>query len=645
MYRFCFLFFPCLLLFFPAQAQEKSSPVPPRAIKGYEKARAAIKTGDLEKAAKILTSVLSAVPDYPEARVQLAYIHYDQGRIAEALAGYQWVLGQYPSWKPILWYQAAQACAKLSRFEEAVPMLEKFLSFDQKSERQVQAAEALLKQSRFAAAAMRNPVPFQPRTLGPAINSELPEYLPSLSADGSLLVFTRVVNGQEDFYTSTWSEEGWQAAQPLTELNTRINEGAHCLSANGRVLVFTACNYPDGMGSCDLYISQREGSAWTMPLNIGAPVNTDGYETQPSLSADGNILLFTSTRPGGYGKNDLWQSIRQPNGRWGAPQNLGSLINTPEDDQAPFLHPDGQTLYFMSKGHPGLGSFDLYLSRRDSLGQWQQPVNLGYPINTPVHEGAIVVSTDGGRAFYTKEEGAVGISGFPRTDIYTFDLYPEARPLPVTYAKGIVRDALTRQPLQADVEIQIPGRETVLMRTQSAEDGTFLVCLPIGKTYALHVQRKGYVFFSENFDLSNTSDSLRAYVLTADLQPLRARTTMPVDTASAPVALRNVFFASGSAELLPASVEELQRLLRLLRENPDMRIQINGHTDDIGEEKDNQVLSEQRAKAVRDYLAAQGVDTSRLTYRGFGESMPIAPNDSAENRQRNRRTEFVRLFR
>ena len=643
MCRYCVLFFLGLLWFFPAQAQEKLPPVPPRASKGYEKAKIAIKTGDLDKAAKLLTSALVAAPDYPDARVQLAYLYYDQGRIEEALAQYKRVLEQHPSWKPLLWYQAAQACAKLSRFEEAVPMLETFLSFDHKSERQVQAAESLLKQARFAAQALRNPVPFQPRTLGPAINTELPEYLPSLSADASLLVFTRVVNGQEDFYASTWSE-GWQPAQALTELNTRMNEGAHCLSANGRVLVFTACNYPEGMGSCDLYVSYRESKSWTRPLNLGAPVNTDGYETQPSLSADGNVLLFTSTRPGGYGKNDLWQSVRQPSGRWGAPQNLGPLINTPEDDQAPFLHPDGQTLYFMSKGHPGLGSFDLYLARRDSSGQWQQPVNLGYPINTPAHEGAIVVSTNGRQAFYTKEQDPTTTPGFPRTDIYTFDLYPEARPLPVTYAKGIVRDAVTRQPLQAEVEIRVPGRETALLRTQSADDGTFLVCLPVGKTYALYAQRKGYVFFSENFDLSNAPDSLRAYVLTADLQPLQVGAT-PVDTASAPIVLRNVFFASGSASLLPASVEELQRLLRLLRDNPDMRIQINGHTDDVGEEKANQLLSEQRAKAVRDYLAAQGIDASRLAHRGFGESMPIAPNDSAENRQRNRRTEFVRLLR
>ena len=301
MRRYCLLFFLGSLWFFPAQAQEKLPPVPPRASKGYEKAKMAIKTGDLDKAAKLLASALVAAPDYPDARSQLAYIYYDQGRIEEALAQYKLLLEQHPSWKPLLWYQAAQACAKLSRFEEAVPMLETFLSFDHKSERQVQAAETLLKQARFAAQALRNPVPFQPRTLGPAINTELPEYLPSLSADASLLVFTRVVNGQEDFYASTWSE-GWQPAQALAELNTRMNEGAHCLSANGRVLVFTACNYPEGMGSCDLYVSYRESKSWTRPLNLGAPVNTDGYETQPSLSADGNVLLFTSTRPGG-----LWQ--------------------------------------------------------------------------------------------------------------------------------------------------------------------------------------------------------------------------------------------------------------------------------------------------------------------------------------------------
>lgn len=618
--------------------------VPSKAKKLYEKAEAAIDASALDKASKYLEAALEVAPDFFDAIARLAGVQYDLGNTAQALVLYKQALQLNPGARAIVWYQTALVCVKLMRFEEAATYLETYLARNPKNELQKKQAEALLAQSRFSAIATRNPVPFNPYVLGKGVNTDNPEYLPALSADASLLVFTRVVDGQEDFFSSVWNDStGWQTAQPILELNTRFNEGAHCLSADGRTLIFTACNYPDGLGSCDLYVSHQENGRWSTPVNLGAPVNSAGYETQPSLSADGNILFFASSRPGGKGKIDLWQSIRSQNGKWGMPQNVGASINTPEDDQAPFLHPDGQTLYFMSKGHPGMGNFDLFVARRDTSGQWQTPLNLGYPINTAAHEGALTVRADGRVAYFTKSP-TPGDRGLPQTDIYSFELYPEARPLPVTYVKGVIRDAVSGQPLQGNVEIQVAGIGQPLLRVQSGTDGVFLACLPLGKEYALYVQQTGYLFYSDHFNLSGRLDSLPTYFLELHLQPIVVDDAKPgLPTVSAPVVLRNVFFDVGSAALLPASRSELMRLYELLQEHQSIRIQIQGHTDDTGDSTANQLLSERRAKAVHDFLVEQGISATRLSYKGFGATMPLVPNTSPENRQMNRRTEFVRV--
>lgn len=624
------------------QAQDQPA-IPSKAKKLYEKAEAAIDASALDKASKYLEAALEVAPAFFEATVRLGGVQYDLGNTARALALYQQALQLNPNARASVWYEAALICIKLKRFDEAATYLETYLARNPKSEQQKKQAEALLAQSRFSALAVRNPVPFSPYTLGGGINTDKPEYLPALSADARILVFTRVVDGQEDFFSSVWSDSaGWQTAQPILELNTRFNEGAHCLSADGRTLIFTACNYPDGMGSCDLYMSHWEKGRWSAPINLGAPVNSVGYETQPSLSADGKTLFFASTRLGGKGKMDIWQSLRSPNGKWGTPQNIGSLINTPEDDQAPFLHPDGQTLYFMSKGHPGMGNFDLFVARRDTAGHWQAPTNLGYPINTSAHEGALSVRADGRIAYFTKAPDA-GDRGRPQTDIYAFDLYPAARPFPVTYVKGIIRDAVTRQPLQGNVEIQVAGSGRMSQQVRSGTDGVFLVCLPLGKEYAFYVQQAGYLFYSDHFNLSEQVDSLPTYSLELHLQPIVADDKPGLPAVAAPVVLRNVFFEFGSAVLLPDSRAELLRLYALLQEHSSMRIQINGHTDDVGDAAANQVLSERRAKAVYDFLVAQGIAASRLGYKGFGATAPMVPNTSPENRQMNRRTEFIRV--
>lgn len=635
------LFLVLLLVNIPRAFGQPSGNIPEKASKIYAKALS-VQDNDLDRAVAFLQEATRIAPGYRDAWAKLGDLLGSKGDFGGALASYEKALEIDPVSRQLVWFSAAAAAMHVGRYEDAAEKLQAFLALQPKNERQRASAEQLLRRAIFSASAVRNPVPFSPDRLGPAINSPVPEYLPSLSADGRTLVFTRVVDNQEDFFVAYREDTGapWQPAQPLSDLNTPLNEGAHCLSADGSTLVFTACNRPDGKGSCDLYISVFGRGQWTPPQNLGTPVNSEGYETQPSISADGRVLIFTARRPGGFGNNDLWQSEKDSNGVWGKPHNLGPVINTPEDEQAPFLHPDGQTLYFMSKGHPGMGGFDLFVTRINIQGDWTPPKNLGFPINSSRNEGALIVGADGKTAYFARDQEEKSQSAVPLTDIWTFVLYPEARPTPVTYARGRVLDAITRQPLKAVVQVAALGSPAPASRLITHEDGSFLVCLPIGTDYSFGVQHPGYLFFSDFFALREMREASDPYVLEILLQPIpEPADTAPVETA--PVVLRNVFFASGSATIQPTSFPELQRLLQLLQDNPRMHIQINGHTDDVGTAADNLLLSERRAEAVFRFLVEKGVSAQRLQYAGFGESRPLFPNDLPENRDRNRRTEFV----
>lgn len=621
---------------------QQVSPLPQKAVRLYDKA-VALQETQPPQAEAFLQEAVQIAPQYRDAWVKLGDLKSARGDFIPALNAYERALEIDPVSRQLVWFSAAAVAMRLERYGLAADKLRAFLALNPKNERQRASAQQLLRQAIFSAQAIQNPVPFSPQLLGPEINSPLPEYLPSLSADGKTLVFTRVIANQEDFFSAqrTSANAPWQTALPLTALNTPLNEGAHCLSADGNTLIFTACNRPEGKGSCDLYISYRKGGTWTPPQNLGSPVNTDAYETQPSLSADGQTLLFTARRPDGTGNNDLWQSEKKPDGTWNKPHNLGPTINTPEDDQAPFLHPDGRTLYFMSKGHPGMGGFDLFLSRKNARGSWDLPQNLGFPINSTRNEGALVVSADGHTAYFARDQEEKSRPGVPLTDIWTFKLYPEARPTPVTYASGTIVDAHTQKPLQATVEIGNTRDSSSTYRLQ-ATDGTFLVCLPIGADYSFSIQQEGYLFFSEFFSLSEAREASDPYVLHIPLLPV-PKNVPAAPTQGEPVILRNIFFATASAELQPASLPELQRLLHLLLENPRLRIQINGHTDDVGSAADNLQLSSRRAEAVYQFLIQKGIKAERLQYAGFGETQPLLPNDSPANRSRNRRTEFVVL--
>ena len=344
---------------------------------------------------------------------------------------------------------------------------------------------------------LKHPVPFKPVNMGSEINTADDEYLPVATADESTLIFTRKINNNEDFYKSTKVDGKWQTATYLSDrINTpQYNEGAQSISQDGKYLFFTGCNRPDGLGRCDIYIAQKKGDDWGKPFDLPPPVNTSGWESQPSISSDGRTLYFVSNRKGGYGSYDIWKSTLTDNG-WGEPENLGPNINTAYNEQSPFIHPDDSTLYFCSDGWPGLGGKDLFVSRLSKDGQWQKPENLGYPINTNGDENGLTLTAEGSNAFFSSNN----LGGYGGYDIYTFELPPNLRPHIVTYVKGKVNDAKTMQPLEAAVEIiDLQKNIPVYQDYSDPDQGGFLATLTSGKNYGLNISKSGYLFYSENF--------------------------------------------------------------------------------------------------------------------------------------------------
>lgn len=439
--------------------------------------------------------------------------------------------------------------------DQAEQQYRSFLQHDKgRHKRWTATAEYDLACIRFRREAKSHPVPFNPENMGPAINSPDDEYMPTLSADGQLLLFTRYNRNlrSEDFYCCRRTDDRWGKAVRLPEpVNSDANEGSGCLSQDGRILYFTACNRQDGAGRCDLYIAYRKGNGWSTPQNLGPAVNAGSWESQPCLSIDGRTLYFVSDRQGGCGGLDIWCSTLDE-GQWSKPVNLGPGINTAGEDKSPFVSFDNQALYFSSDGHIGMGGLDLFVCRRTSDSTWSVPQNLGYPINTLGDESSLIVSPDGRTAIFSSDK----FGGQGGLDLYSFALPEPARTEPVVYKEEIIEVAPT---------------------------------LEVGEV----------------------------------------------------VTLKNVFFQTGKYKLLDISIVELDKVVQMLNEHTAMCIELGGHTDNVGRADYNQKLSEQRAKAVYDYLVGHGVSADRLSYKGYGSEQPVGDNSTPEGRRQNRRTVFT----
>lgn len=581
-----------------------------------------------------------------EAYLVLTEIFTEQKKYAEALEAATTAYSINPSFFPRLLFNIANLEYKVEKYSEAKAHLEEFLWNKNLTDNDRKKVSKLLESVKFAEKAKMNPVPFNPKNLGEGVNTRFDEYGPAVTVDDQTLIYT--VKGpfygapednpkahSEDFFVSNKKDNHWSKGLNIgTPVNTEWNEGSECISPDGMLMLLTVCEsqgrgYPPGRkgyGRCDIFYSQKVAGNWSAPLNMGPAINSKSWDSQPSISADGKTIYFVSLREGGKGGFDIWKSELQPDNTWGMAVNLGDTINTDGTEFSPFIHADGESFYFSSDGHPGMGMNDLFLSKKKPDGSFSKPVNLGYPINSSGDEISLIVSGDGNKAYYSSQMKG-GMGGL---DLYTFELPAKVKPVPVTYFKGRITDKTTKKPLEARFElIDLQSGTTTAGSYSDKTDGTFLIPLPAGKKYALNVSTKGYLFFSENFDMPK--NLVKPFEKDIALEPV---------VEGGMTVLRNIFFETASYALKQESEVELNKLVEFLKANPSVKGEIAGHTDNVGDRKMNQVLSENRAKTVKDYLINKGIASDRLTSKGYADTVPMVPNDSDGNRAQNRRTEF-----
>jgi len=598
---------------------------------GLDKAQ----NGYYEEALAFMDKAIELDKNYIDAWLTKAGILGETKRYEKSAAAYEQAFALDSSYSKDYKLPYAINLAGAGRFQQALDAVNQFLTNPNLNTQSKKAGEFRKRCFEFAVQYdkdhnTKNYV-FAPHNAGDSINTADLEYYPSVTIDGNTLVFTRRVKGlNEDFFVSTKKGEVWSRAKGIDgDINSNFNEGAQNISQDGEWLVFTGCNFPEGLGSCDLFFSINTKKGWSKPENLGEPVNTEFWESSPSLSPDKRELYFSSNRPGGFGGKDIYVSRRLPNGKWSEAENLGEKINTAGDESCPFIHADNQTMYFTSNGLTGYGGDDLFLARRQPDGTWDKVENLGYPLNTTDNEGSLIVAADGRTAYYASDRSDTR-GGL---DIYSFEIREDVRPNKTLWVKGKVYDNKTKDGLPSAVELIDLGTEKTLSKVQTNESGDYLITLPLGKDYAFNVNRKGYLFYSKNFPFSkSTSDS--TYTIDIGLQPIEA---------NASVVLNNIFFNVNEFELQHESMAELDRVVDLLKDNAGVKILIGGHTDNTGKPADNLKLSENRAKSVVGYLTSKGIDPSRLQYKGFGASKPVADNATDEGRTQNRRTELTIL--
>ena len=624
-------------------ASGQSSSNDKKTTKLFEQARIAYESKLLNKSLNLLDEALSINPIFLDAYLLKSDIYQDMDSIDLQIKAVEAALKIAPDKNFKLYYLLGKAYFRSGKYQIASDAYQNYLKRVDANAPLADKARQSIEKCMGAVNLLKHPVPFQSVNLGDNINSEDDEYWPTITVDGKTIIFTRLVGSksissqhpiaQEDFYTSNLVDDVWQSSTPLASINTIYNEGAQTISTDGKLLFFTACTRNDGIGSCDIYYSRNKSGNWSIAQNAGEPVNSPSWESQPSISANGESLYFVSSRNGGKGGMDIWKCNLKGFSAWGTPiwgtpLNLGDSINTPGNEMSPFIHSDGKTLYFASDYWPGMGGYDIFYSRQKNDSVWSMPRNIGSPINSFKDEQGLVVDAAGKNAYYSSDRP--GSSGM---DIYSFELYKNARPTPVSYIKGKVVDEDSGAPVCAKVELtDLENSKSVIKGESCWEKGEFLMCLPLGKEYAFNVSKEGYLFYSDNFQLKEKKEIIDPYILEIKMKKIKV---------GGAVVLRNVFFNTGSFDLLSESKIELQKLIDFLNLNKTVFIEIEGHTDNVGSEEMNQKLSESRAKEVYKYLINKGIDNNRMKYKGYGLTQPVSSNETPEGRALNRRTEFV----
>lgn len=618
-----------------AQAQTYNpDKIKPKALEQYDQAVEYLKAGEIKEAIPVLQNCLVIDSNFVDAYLSLAAAY---GQLKQYTASIK--LYEKARSKDNLYFKVYQLpysinLAGAGRFQEALEQVENFLLLPNLGDRSKKAGQYRKRCYGFALDyASKHPdqdkYQFLPINLGDNVNSPFAEYYPNVTVTDSLLIYTRAGEHQrEDFMESKFDGKKFGRSEAIKgDINIEPKKGAITASQDGEWILFAGQFSGQGFGNYDIYKSVYTPTGWSEPENLGKNINTEFWESSPSLSPDNRVLFFSSNRPGGYGGKDLYISYRGSDGKWSAAQNLGPEINTAGDELAPFIHPDNQTVYYTSDGLPGYGGSDLYLLRKNAAGEWGKPENLGFPINTIENEGSLAVSADGLKAYYASDRS----DSRGDLDLYQFELRPDIRPYRTIYVKGTVTDKQNGKGIPSTVELTDNESSLALMKIQTDEKGEYLITLPLGKDYTFTVNRKGYLFYSEVYAMKQKqADSV--YTKNIALQPV---------LLNASFVFNNVQFANNSFELPKTGLIELEKLLQVLQENPSLKLQISGHTDNTGKAEDNEKLSTNRARSIVEWLSAKGIASERLSFKGYAATKPIADNNTEAGRAKNRRTEFT----
>jgi OmpA-OmpF porin, OOP family len=676
-YALCLCAF--VALFSPIYSQELLSTKSKKAIELYISADNFRVRGQLDQAIDLLNQAIAKDSKFEEAYYRLGLTYRSAGNLAKAAENFEKGLSltQDPRKQKTYAFILGESYLRQGKYDPSLLNLDKFLSQEKTDKPKIEQAKVWKSQCEFSIQHKNEKLPYQIKQLSDTVNAYPMQYFPTITADEKELIFTirfgKAHDDNEDIVVARKEING-QWGKPISlsdQINSNFREGASTISADGRKLIFTIC----GPRGCDLFESLKVGGNWSKPINLGAGVNSAGWEAQPSLSADGNELYFVSDRKGGAGGYDIWYSKKMEDGAWGKAINLGKTINTPFDEIAPFIHVNNQNLYFASNGLPGFGSYDIFVSektsdrfpspsgeggrRPDEVSKasdrfpsplekarpdipsgvsangrtdeaWTTPTNMGAPLNDFEDQYSFTVTSDGQSAYYSKEEGR------NKSKIY---FTPIPKQFQVTrkgnVVKGLVTDAKTKMPLKAEIELKELKTEQIISKTVSDSiTGEYLIVVPGKSEYALYANKKGYLFSSLNFNYQE-NDLDVPWVLNIELQPIGK---------DASVVLNNIFFEFDKFELQEKSKAELNEVILFLKNNPSIKIEIGGHTDNSGMEPYNQQLSLKRAISVGSFLKNNGILTDRVKEKGYGSQKPLKINDSEENRRFNRRIEFKILL-
>ncbi len=550
-----------------------------------------------------------------------------------------------PEYDPYAYFYLGEIAYSDQKFEDAVTYLNLFMKdVDKvKSDKDYDRAESILRFCSNYQDLTKNPVPFEPRPV-PGICSRSDEYLPIISPDNELALFTRHVKlppSKDDLVPKEkeverfmycerkngFFEESKEMPYPF---NQSDNEGGASLTIDNKFLVYTRCKFTQGGAyyNCDLCYSRYRYGMWDEVENLGKNVNLpDAWDSQPSISSDGKTIYFVSDRNGGLGGYDIYKTTCNEKGEWSTPVNVGPPINTKGNEKSPFIHPDNRTLYFSSEGLPGMGGYDIFYSRLGEDGKWGKPKNIGYPINSVNDDVGFFVSTDGHYGYFASNKYQ-GVGGM---DVFSFNLYPEARPEKVLLVKGELKNEETKEAVKAKIEIKnIKTREITEIPVDST-DGRYAAVMLFKNDFIMTVKKEGFGFESRYISQEDTTFKETAEV-DIEIKPIEVGQSYK---------LNDVYYATDSYELTAASMVVIDGFKEFLDENPTIKVSIEGHTDNVGNDDYNLKLSENRAQSVYNYLIEKGEPPSRLSYKGYGESTPVADNNTPEGKAKNRRTVFI----